>query len=588
MFKYTLSILLILFSSTAIAVVPGSFAYQGQIIKPNGKPLEASSVEFTIDILSPGAEQCLLYTEIHTLNMDDSAGIFSIDVGTGTRSGANYEDTSLLIDVFDNTLPIQTPTTCDSVGTYTPSAGDSRLVRVTFNDGSGPITVSQDHRTNSVPYADHASKLDGLDATDFIQVNDGAGQELSQANIDTIFSTANYNELLDLINGTSTNYMVSTPAAAPNFNNQIIEGVAAPVDPDDAANKDYVDNNIGGAAADDLTIGGLGVVETGHVLVWNGSEWTAGAPAGDTTKLPLSGGTMTGGIDMGNQDISNVNDISLNGGLGVGTGINSSGDITLLNESELRLGDDDGIAHYVGFKAPNAVAGNQIWTLPAADGTLSQGLTTDASGTLVWTNLALRDGFSGGQTINGGLDANDDLTLDSTANATKGDVLINPTGGYTGVGTTTPVTSLEVQQGASGGSPALSGGETLRVQRNSAPGAAASIHIVSGSPGQAALFMGNESQNSIGGLIYDHNADSMSIRTNSANDRVCIDSTGNVGVGTNAPSGRLDVEGGDSFFGTSTLDNPSGTEDVLVSGNIEVDGIIYGDASGLTNIPSSS
>src|SRR5690606_28551777 len=130
---------------TAHAVVPGSFVYQGQIVKPNGKPLEAEHVSLMIEIYSPGAEECLLYQETHILNMSDSKGLFSIVVGSGTRKADGfYEDTSFLIDVFDNTLPIQTPTSCASVGTYTPASGDSRTVRLTFDAGSGPITVSQD------------------------------------------------------------------------------------------------------------------------------------------------------------------------------------------------------------------------------------------------------------------------------------------------------------------------------------------------------------------------------------------------------------------------------------------------------------
>jgi hypothetical protein len=62
---------------------------------------------------------------------------------------------------------------------------------------------------------------------------------------------------------------------------------------------------------------------------------------------------------------------------------------------------------------------------------------------------------------------------------------------------------------------------------------------------------------------------------------------GNVGVGTVAPSGLLDVEGGDSFFGTGTLTNTSAGEDVSITGNLEVDGTLYGNGSGITNVTAS-
>ncbi len=42
-------------------------------------------------------------------------------------------------------------------------------------------------------------------------------------------------------------------------------------------------------------------------------------------------------------------------------------------------------SNYVGFKAP-ALTGDQIWTLPAADGSANQVLKTDGGGTLSWTD----------------------------------------------------------------------------------------------------------------------------------------------------------------------------------------------------------
>ena len=44
--------------------------------------------------------------------------------------------------------------------------------------------------------------------------------------------------------------------------------------------------------------------------------------------------------------------------------------------------------NYVGFKSVDTVASNVIWTLPTADGTSGQLLSTNASGTLSWTSNA--------------------------------------------------------------------------------------------------------------------------------------------------------------------------------------------------------
>ena len=58
-------------------------------------------------------------------------------------------------------------------------------------------------------------------------------------------------------------------------------------------------------------------------------------------------------------------------------------DIVLNAQRELRLADADSSA-YVGFKAPSTITANRIWTLPAADGTSSQVLSTNGSGVLSW------------------------------------------------------------------------------------------------------------------------------------------------------------------------------------------------------------
>ena len=68
-------------------------------------------------------------------------------------------------------------------------------------------------------------------------------------------------------------------------------------------------------------------------------------------------------------------------------------------------------ANYVGFKAPDSVAGDTIYVLPPSDGSIGQFLSTDGSGRLAWgsvsgasggtvTSIAAGTGMSGG-TITG-------------------------------------------------------------------------------------------------------------------------------------------------------------------------------------------
>lgn len=71
-----------------------------------------------------------------------------------------------------------------------------------------------------------------------------------------------------------------------------------------------------------------------------------------------------------------------------------SENLTLNAQGDLRFADSDS-SHYVAFQAPATVASNVTWTLPAADGTANQVLSTDGSGTLSWST-------SGGNAITQG------------------------------------------------------------------------------------------------------------------------------------------------------------------------------------------
>jgi chromosome segregation ATPase len=384
---------------------PASFVYQGQIIKPNGHTLEANNVKFTVEVISPGIEECTLFREQHTINMMGSNGIFAIEVGDGVRVGASYADSATLASALNNSIGNLTGLTCMSGSSYEPTSGDFRKLRITFDDGSGPNTLAQDHRIVSVPFAQSAASVDGKLGDDLIVRNQDSNFVLTQDNLESIFTDTNYPELMALLNGTSTTYLSSMPAANFSMNSNRITDLDSPVDPNDATNKNYVDSTIGGLTADP-SIASLSVAETGQVLTWNGTQWeTSEIVMEDTTKLPLAGGTMTGAIDMGNQNITNANQISLNGdlnadgnanilgdalvsgGIGVATGINSDGDISIHDLQALQLGNDIyGSSNYVGFRAPTVIPVDVIWTLPGSDGDIGQVLSTNGSGELSWVD----------------------------------------------------------------------------------------------------------------------------------------------------------------------------------------------------------
>jgi hypothetical protein len=147
----------------------------------------------------------------------------------------------------------------------------------------------------------------------------------------------------------------------------------------------------------------------------------------DSTKLPLTGGTLTGTLILpSNSIVAGTNQLVLSGG-NVGIGSSSPGaklDVTgggrFTGQNALELppfgagtGDTSELrfdellsngSEYVGFKAPNAIGTSVIWTLPAMDGSSGHVLSTNGSGTLSWvspgagsvTSITAGTGLTGG------------------------------------------------------------------------------------------------------------------------------------------------------------------------------------------------
>ncbi len=337
-----LGILTLIFPAMVLAA-PSSFVFQGRVLDSDDAPVEATNVNFTIQVLST-TDVCLLHEETFVVNMAGSQGQFNLSVGQGTNSGAG--GLANLEQALDNSLPNQTGLTCSSGTSYDPSPGDTRRLRLTFNDGSGAITLSDDHILESVPYAQYAKKLEGREANEFIQVN-ATTAGVTQANLESVFdNAANQTELMALLGGTSNQYSpIATSGAVglPTFTNAAPP--AAPQAGDVWFNSDsnqvlYYDGSstlpIGGGSGTvtSVTAGsglsGGTITGTGTIAIAAGgvadsmlatgidaSKITVGTlPAGvvpsgtDTSKLPLAGGTMSGNIDMNAAQILNAGHIT--------------------------------------------------------------------------------------------------------------------------------------------------------------------------------------------------------------------------------------------------------------------------------------
>ncbi|MEZ4783220.1 MAG: hypothetical protein R3F28_03970 [Candidatus Kapaibacterium sp.] len=150
----------------------------------------------------------------------------------------------------------------------------------------------------------------------------------------------------------------------------------------------------------------------------NGNTIVVQTPAG-----PITGGTLTipdpGGSGQflitnpsgGSQSVSGDILPGADDTYDLGSGASRWQDIFLSGNAtvggQVRYVETGGGTDYVGFQAPAAITANQIWTLPAADGTAGQALVTDGSGVLSWataggsvsTNTTLLGDGTGGNPL---------------------------------------------------------------------------------------------------------------------------------------------------------------------------------------------
>jgi len=146
--------------------------------------------------------------------------------------------------------------------------------------------------------------------------------------------------------------------------------------------------------------------------------------------------------------------------------------------------------------------------------------------------------------INGADDVNKDdgsisfLTSNNSSNplprmtiAQSGDV---------GIGASSPEARLTVARLGSDwtGADPIAGTAAFLHNGNNAAGSSTYLSISAGSTAPSGVYFGDENDADAGGLLYDHDDDSLAFRVN-ASPRMTIDSSGNVGIGSTAPDELL-------------------------------------------------
>ncbi len=302
-------------SAFAAQEVSQAFTLDGRLYSNTAgtTPMEENPVELKLQILNNN-QTCILYEETQNVNTSSTSGFFTIQVGSASGAGKRtaFYSARTMQSVYSNTVAsiagklVSDGTDC----TYNPSAGHLRYLRVLIKPPDNVTRViSPNMPITSVPaslVAERAESVQGYSASQLLLVNTNAPISLSQTNLEDVFSTTNFTKLQDLLDGTSTQYVSSSPGTLVDFNGQRLTDVATPTNATDATNKDYVDTRIGGAALD---VSGVGLgVGGGSTLVWDqtANEWVAqagGAGFNLVAGTGLLGGTLSSGdtisIDVG-------------------------------------------------------------------------------------------------------------------------------------------------------------------------------------------------------------------------------------------------------------------------------------------------
>lgn len=510
-------------------------ATDGQILSWNAAtkkwvPGNAGAGSGTLVDLSAGAGITVAAVDADTYSVAiTNGGVGTSQLADSSVNSAKIVDGSILgSDIANTTIPYAKLNIADG---DIPAAKINGLDGVARSSLSGTSPISYNSTSGAiglgtVPISNGGTGLTTSTANAVVTTGVGGTYQFISCSVGEIivfgaggpvcqtFSTTD-NTKLPLAGGTMT--------GAINMNTYRIDNLPTPVGGQEAATKSYVDALVSGGG---WTISGGDVYRSsgnvgigtnapthslevfGNVLFGGGAGtatkngnligggYVATSPFSVVNFSASSGSTVLnlGGGKTGFKATKELNfytgpdrftdvgtmkmHINSSGNVGVGTSA-PNGKLDVLG-SIVMSGATSGFA---GFQVP-AVAGSTVWTLPSADGSAGQILSTNGSGTLSWSNPSTGGG---------------------------GDFFANGSVPMTG--------ALQLQRNLIGGNPGnvidsgASAGNQFAIRTSDAD-----IHLRT---------------------INNNNI----LFTTSANERMRINISGNVGIGTTAPNGKLDVKG---------------------------------------------
>jgi hypothetical protein len=444
-----LGMLIFVFGFPALA----KFSYEGYLTDLSSNPITTAGTKVRFNIKTvTGA--CSLWIDEHTVT-PTAEGYISVVIGNGTATNNTTAPLSFS-QIFMNGSPIAT-----GGCTPTPAAGEARDIFVSVSTDGGTTWDS----LGSIPIypvqnSEIAEKLGKFADTNVLRVENAGVPGTAP-----FLTTAQSTELMNLVGGTSANYMKTT--------------------------------------------GGTGALPT-----------TPGATAGNiwydtgTNQVKYYDGTST--ITVGSGGAGTVTNVSGTAPISVATGTTTP---------------------VISMSQANGVTSGYLtaadWTTFNNKGDFLSSGTVSMAGSLKM----------GGNPIYGNTTASANLTLESTSNATKGYVILQPTSGNVGIGTSTPTSALHVLRNTV---PAIAefkgsnaGGTGVKIFNTLSVSDYSNLQFWSGAAQQWEIGGNNANF-----YLYDQTA--------GVNRMTVIQATGNVGIGTTTPNGKMDVKGSIVMSGSTS------------------------------------
>jgi hypothetical protein len=184
--------------------------------------------------------------------------------------------------------------------------------------------------------------------------------------------------------------------------------------------------------------------------------------------------------------------------------------------------------------------------------TASKGIVVDSNKDIAsFRNITLT-----GELDAGSLDVSGDIDVDGTTNLDAVDIdgavdmasTLTVSGDVTVDTTTLKVDSSNNRVGIGTASPSKS----LVVNENDSE---CVIVVNSSDSGTAGIYFGDQSDEIVGGVVFDNSTDKLELRSSNNNTAVTIDNSERVGIGTASPSTTLDVNGTATVSGDTVLNS---------------------------------